>query len=67
MEKHKRYLAFKIYDYSPLGGLGDISETFDTIPEAIDHLKELSNCDRRVLYDRLEGVEIDLELYGIKN
>lgn len=64
MEKHKRFLYFKAADFYPNGGLSDLEETFDTISEAVDFIKR-NLADRMHLYDRVEGVGIDLELYGI--
>lgn len=58
-EKHKRYLVFSYNDYYPSGGLSDMRQSFDSIPEAIDFLKK-DEYKNKELYDRINGVKIDL-------
>ncbi len=62
-KKDKRYLVFGSKLYYPLGGLGDLKESFDTIDQAKDHVKKLhqGSCDSCEIYDRIEGVEIKIE------
>ena len=64
MEKDKRYLVFSYDTYHPEGGLVDMKESFDTIPEAIEFIKK-DRYDYKELYDRVNGVEIELSNYGI--
>jgi hypothetical protein len=35
--KYKKFIWFRIYTYYPVGGLGDIKLSFDTLEEAIKH------------------------------
>lgn len=63
-EPNKRFLAFGHDQYYPNGGLCDMIGTFDTVEESIAFLKT-SNREYKDLYDRIKGVSIDLELYGI--
>lgn len=60
MKKHKRYLLFGYDTYYPLGGMNDLIDSFDTIEEAIDAIKN-DNSDCHEIYDRIEGINIDFE------
>lgn len=60
MEKDKRYLLFTYSNYYPLGGLCDMSNSFDTEAEAIKYARE-SVDDYQEIYDRIEGIEINFE------
>ena len=64
-EADKRYLAFGFDQYYPGGGMGDMIDSFDTIPEAIECIKNDSS-DYNDVYDRIKGVVVDCELYGYK-
>ena len=55
--KHKRYLVFCFYDYYPGGGIGDVKDSFDDLPEAIAYCKDQS-YDYRYVYDRIKGEEV---------
>ncbi|WP_286803322.1 MULTISPECIES: hypothetical protein [Sphingobacterium] len=61
----KRYLLFVYDKYYPSGGLCDLRESFDTIEEARDAAMK-SEYDYKEIYDRLSGVEIDLQVLKIK-
>lgn len=59
MEKDKRYLLFEYDQYYPGGGIGDMTNSFDTLDEAIDAADE-SEYDYQEVYDRIEGVRLIL-------
>ena len=73
----KRYLVFGFDEYYPCGGLGDLEGSFDTIEDAIAFIKKGKPLKRLhgeiiyyrseyyQLYDRRNGVLIDIEEYGI--
>lgn len=49
----KRYLVFGFCQYYPAGGLGDVSESFDSPAEAIEWAKDLT-YDYVVVWDRID-------------
>lgn len=57
MEKDKRYLLFEYYQYYPGGGIGDMTNSFETIEEAVEAAKN-SKYDYQDIYDRIEGITI---------
>ena len=68
MEKDKRFLVFAYTQYYPQGGMIDMSGSFDTLQEAIDWIKkDKEDNEYHDLYDRISGVDIDLQKYGIDN
>ena len=40
MPKYKKYILFQCDAYYPMGGLGDITGSFDSIEEARDYMNE---------------------------
>jgi len=67
MKPDKRYLLFAYDTYYPGGGLSDLKASFDTIDEAVEKARRnYYNRDFYSLYDRIDGVDIDLSLYGVE-
>jgi len=74
----KRFLVFAYDTYYPHGGMFDLKDSFDTIEEAVERIKQgeqltdrngkvvLYHRDYYEVYDRVNGVEIDLSKYGIE-
>lgn len=62
-KRFKRYMVWESEQYYPGGGLQDFEHSFDTLEEAIAYIK---NCKKemyspwRGIFDRIEGVEVDL-------
>ena len=58
----KRYVIWHFYVYDTGGGLDDRAESYDTLDECLEYLKEYKlrlhgdHCGQ--IYDRIEGVEI---------
>ena len=65
---HKRFLIFSICAFSACGGLGDIEKDFDTILEVVNYcsLKKENRHEIIIIYDRIKGVEIDIEDINVK-
>lgn len=59
-ENDKRYLVFRYELYYPGGGLGDMCCSFEKIEKAIDYIDN-SDYECHELYDRIEGVELDID------
>jgi len=59
MEKHKRYLVFGFDFYYPQGGIWDVLATYDTLEEC-KRLTRKKICENYQVYDRIEGVEVDI-------
>ena len=59
MQKHKRYLLFAYDTYYPSGGLCDLVNSYDTVQEAVSEANKHAS-DYKEIYDRIEGIEIDL-------
>jgi hypothetical protein len=60
--KDKRYLLFAYDRYYPGGGLGDLVDSYNTIEEAVVAAKG-DKSDYKEIYDRIEGVMIDIKLF----
>lgn len=56
--KYKKYIVFSFEHYYPGGGLGDISDSFDTLPEAQQFVKS-SLYDNNEIINRDTWEEID--------
>lgn len=50
--KYKKYILFQFETCYPGGGLGDISESFDTLEEAIEFAKREGRRDFNYVIDR---------------
>ena len=59
-EIDKRFLCFAFCEYYPVGGMEDMSDSFDNLENAINHLKDDLN-DYRYIYDRIEGKTIIID------
>lgn len=59
-------MVFAGYNYEGPAGLGGVHDSFDAIPEAIMCINKDASADYYELFDRIDGVKIDLTLYGIK-
>lgn len=58
-QPHKRYLVFYISWDVPNGGIADIISTYDTLDEIKEYFAK-KFLDEYQVYDRIEGVEIDI-------
>jgi hypothetical protein len=60
--KDKRFLLFTYLDYYPSGGMSDLMESFDTIDECKQYISKQENLlmDNYDIYDRVQGMEVDL-------
>lgn len=56
----KRFLIFGFDTYYPGGGMGDMVDSFGTIPEAIDFINR-NSFDCYEVYDRVKGISVDIE------
>ena len=56
-EKDKRYLVFGYSSYYPTGGMNDLVDSFDTVKECIECIKNDSE-DYHEVYDRMKGLEV---------
>lgn len=63
--KYKRFMVFTYDNYYPSGGLCDCCESFDKIEDAFELLNR-NVYDHIEVFDRIEGVEVDITLYGLK-
>lgn len=63
-ENDKRFLVFACDQYYPNGGMADMVASFDTLEEALDCVRN-DGHDWQDIYDRMKGISIDLEPYGI--
>jgi hypothetical protein len=63
-DKDKRFLAFAFDAYDACGGLGDLQGSYDTLDAAINALRN-DRHDHKELYDRIAGIMIDIDLYGL--
>lgn len=63
---HKRYLLFGTSHYDNSGGMGDLIGDFETTDDCLKKVKTEINSgdchDYYSIYDRVEGVDIDIEL-----
>lgn len=63
---HKRYLLFGTSHYDNSGGMGDLIGDFETTDDCLIKVKTEINSgdchDYYSIYDRVEGVDIDIEL-----
>lgn len=50
-------MVFSCDTYYPSGGLNDCFDSFDTIPEAVEAVKN-NRGDYYEIFDRIDGVEI---------
>lgn len=65
--KDKRYLVFDFDLYNPVGGIYDRKESFDTISECFEFLKNQTGSFQQI-YDRVEGEEVGfLKKWDFKN
>lgn len=62
---YKRFLLISYHRSAPSGGLEDILYQFDDINEALEAFDNEQN-DRKQLFDRVKGLEIDVTSYGLK-
>lgn len=62
-EVYKRYIVFIYDEWTPSGGMDDVSDSFDSLAEAIEHTEanfpKLNTC---VILDRIEGVKYKFEI-----
>jgi len=67
-EKYERYMVFEFDDHYPFGGLSDCKGDFPEKQQAFDFIEKLAKShghrglDNIELFDRVEGVEIDIEI-----
>lgn len=47
--KYKKYIWFKMYNYYPSGGLGDIKDSFDSLDEAIAAVGKPDGEDHQIV------------------
>ena len=64
MTKFKRFMVWRSEEYYPGGGLNDFEESFDTLEEAENFIKERKSAriysnDWFGIFDRIEGVELE--------
>jgi len=57
----KRYMVFSYFNHDCIGGLGDCQNSFDSLEEVKKHMKLVYMCDHVEIFDRVAGIEIDLE------
>lgn len=57
-EPHKRYLLFRYNSEYPIGGIGDVSDSFDSKSDAIETCKESSIYNAAYVYDRIAGIVV---------
>jgi hypothetical protein len=56
----KRFLLFGFPQYYPGGGMSDMVDSYDTLEEGMEALKK-DDSENKYLYDRIEGVTIDID------
>ena len=47
--KYKKYIVFQHDWHYPAGGLGDITGSFDTLPECYEHIKANPRDDNEIV------------------
>ena len=61
---YKRFVVFEFADYYPTGGMGDCEESFDTLEEAEEYMKEVLDdgiVDNLDLFDMSVGKFVQSE------
>ena len=56
-----QFLVFTYDCYYPAGGMGDLKESFDTLLEVEEYLKN-SSYDSFDVYDRINNVTVTLDI-----
>lgn len=59
-ENHKRYLCFGYDDYYPFGGFNDFIDSFDTLSQCVDCIKQ-SDYENHQVYDRIDGKQMQID------
>jgi hypothetical protein len=58
----KQFLVFQYDSYYPAGGMSDLKESFDTLIEVEEYLKEhMNRYDFYDIYDRINGVSVSID------
>lgn len=65
MKNDNRYLVFMYDQYYPGGGMSDLKDSFMTINQVVEFC-EKETYETLEVYDRIEGLEINMTKYGLK-